>query len=59
MSFKLQKDECLSGEYLLRRQNKDWEVKVLSDGTIFIRLDHVCATFESFYFNINYQRYIY
>jgi hypothetical protein len=52
MDLKLQKDECPSGRYWMFRQGRWWEIKVLSNGTIFIKLiQEVGATFENYYFN--------
>lgn len=49
MDLKIQKDKLLPGTYL---QNRLWEVKVLSNGTSFIKLyglhQEVCPTFKIF-----------
>jgi hypothetical protein len=56
MDLKLQKNECPPGRYWIFRQGRGWEVKVLSNGTIFIRLKQkVYAKYSSllnYYFNI-------
>ncbi|CAB5384928.1 unnamed protein product [Rhizophagus irregularis] len=58
MDHKLQKTECPPGDYLIFRQGHTWYVTVLSDGTIFIKLDQKaeqvklilcsCATLQQF-----------
>jgi hypothetical protein len=53
MELKIQNEKFPPGKYMINRQNRWWNVKALSDGTIFIKPieEEVCATFGNYYFN--------
>ncbi|CAB4396506.1 unnamed protein product [Rhizophagus irregularis] len=57
MDHKLQKTECPPGDYLIFRQGHTWYVTVLSDGTIFIKLDQKAEQVKLILCSCAFKRY--